>query len=81
MSAKPFITQISGKPSSGEAKTVFRSGAVSTDLLCAKFFMIMQDQGASVEDARRYAEIGPMLEPAADWDEINRVLKSFGPKP
>jgi len=75
---KPFIRTISGKPGSGQAKTVFSSGTVSTDLKCAQFFMKMQDEGKSLEDARDYARIGPMLSPTVDWDEINRVLDSFG---
>lgn len=74
---KGFITQISGKPSSGEAKTVYRSGATSTDLSCSQFFMTMQDRGKSIEECRAYAAIGPSLSPSANWPEINRVLATF----
>ena len=75
--AKGFIKQISGKPGSGAAKTVFHSGAVSTDLQCAQFFMTMQDRGSSIEECRNYARVGPMLSPSVDWTEINRVLDTF----
>lgn len=72
-----FIRQVSGKPGSGEATTVFTSGAVSKDIRCAQFFMKMQDDGATVEEARAYANIGPTLSPTVDWTEINRVLATF----
>lgn len=72
-----FITQISGKPGSGSAKTVFASGAVSTDLRCAQFFMKMQDEGKSLGEARALANIGPMMSPGVDWAEISRVLDTF----
>ena len=72
-----YITQVSGKPGSGKAKTVFSSGAVSTDLQCAQFFMTMQADGKSIDDARAYAKIGPMLSPSVDWTEIERVLSTF----
>lgn len=74
---KKFIAQISGKPGSGKAKTVFASGAVSTDLQCAGFFMKMQDEGKSLSEARVYAQIGPMMSPGVDWSEITRILDTF----
>ena len=72
-----FIKQISGKPGSGKAETVFVSGAVSEDLKCAQFFMTMQDRGASLADAKDYALVGPSLSPSVDWVEIGRVLDTF----
>ena len=72
-----FIREISGKPGSGAAKTIFTSGATSNDLKCAQFFMTMQDRNATIAEVRSYAEVGPMLSPSVDWDEINRVLETF----
>jgi hypothetical protein len=74
---KSFIKQITGKPGSGKAKTVFSSGAVSDDMQCAQFFMTMRDRGASLEECRSYAQIGPMMSPSVDWAEINRVLDTY----
>lgn len=74
---KGFIQQVSGRPGSGEAKTVFTSGAVSTDLKCAQFFMTMQDRGADIDECRAYAKVGPMMAPDVDWAEIGRVLDTF----
>lgn len=72
-----FLEEVSGEVGSGVADITFTSGAKSTDLKCAQFFMKMQDDGSSIEDARAYAKIGPMLSPTVDWDEINRVLETY----
>ena len=72
-----FITQISGKPGTGTANIVFRSGAVSTDLTCAQFFMKMQDAGKSLMETRAYAQLGPSVAPDVNWTEIQRVLDTF----
>lgn len=72
-----FIKQISGVPGSGKGKIVFLNGAVSTDLKCGSFFMMMQDKDATLEEAKAYAKIGPLASPGVDWDEINRILASF----
>ena len=72
-----FITQISGVPGSGEGKTLFESGAVSTDLKCAQFFMMLQDKDASLAEAKGFVQIGKMVQQDVDWGEISRVLATF----
>lgn len=72
-----FINQISGVPGSGKPKTVFVNGTVTDDMSTAQFFMKMQDEDKTVEEARSYAEIGPMIMSNANWDEIKRVLNTF----
>lgn len=72
-----YITEASGTPASGKARTKFSSGATSDDIQCAQFFMKMQDEGKSIAEARAYAKIGPMLSPNVNWNEINRVLETF----
>lgn len=76
-----FISTVVGKPGSGKATIKYRSGAVSGDLLVAKFFMAMQDGGRTLDEARAYAKIGPMTMPAVDWTEVNRILDTFQAKP
>ncbi|NSX94381.1 hypothetical protein [Agrobacterium tumefaciens] len=75
--AERYITEVSGTPASGKARTTFSSGTTSDDIQCAQFFMKMQDEGKSITEARAYAKIGPMLSPTVDWNEINRVLETF----
>lgn len=84
MSAQPntdestrFLQQVSGTPDSGAAKIIYTSGAESADLKAAHFFMKMQDEGKSVEEARAYANIGPMIGPDINWDEVKRILSTF----
>jgi len=72
-----FIRTISGWPNSGKAKTVLTSGATTEDYEVACFLMKMQDDGKSLNDAKAYARIGPMMMPGIDWTEVNRVLGTF----
>lgn len=72
-----FLKQVSGTPGSGTAEIIYTSGAESTDLKAAHFFMKMQDEGKSVEEARAYANIGPMIGPDINWDEVKRILSTF----
>lgn len=72
-----FLKQVSGTPGSGTAKITYTSGAESADLKAAHFFMKMQDEGKSVEEARAYANIGPMIGPDINWDEVKRILSTF----
>lgn len=72
-----FLEEVAGDVGSGVANIKFTSGATSTDLKCAQFFMKMQDDGSSIEDARAYAKVGPMLSPTVDWDEITRILDTY----
>jgi len=74
---KPFIRQITGKPGTGEVTVTFRNGVTSRDLKCGQFFMTMQDRGATLENAKAYAKIGPTLSPTVDWVEIERVLATL----
>ncbi len=72
-----YLKEASGVPGSGEGKFTFTNGTVSNDLKCAQFFMTMEDRGASIEEMRGYANIGPMVSPTVDWDEVSRVLNTF----
>jgi len=72
-----YLKEVSGVPGSGEGQFTFVNGAISNDLKCAQFFMTMQDRGASIEEMRSYANIGPMVSPGVDWDEVKRVLDTF----
>lgn len=69
-----YIRQISGVPGSGNAKTVFTNGMVSTDLKVSQFFMIMQDKGYSVDQVRSTINIGRMCNQDVDWNEVDRIL-------
>lgn len=72
-----FLKEISGVPGSGACKAEFTSGAISTDLRCAQFFMTMQDRKSTLDDVDAYAAIGHMIQPDVDWKEIKRVAESF----
>lgn len=74
---KPFIRQVVGKPGTGEATITFRNGVTTHDVQCGQFFMMAMDKGWSVDDAKAYANIGPMMSPNVDWVEINRVLATL----
>lgn len=55
----------------------FTSGATTSDAMCARFFMKMQDDEMSIAQARSYAQIGPMVQPDVDWNEVRRILDTF----
>lgn len=69
-----FIQMINGKPG-----TVLASGATTDNNEVACFLMKMQDDGKSLNEAKAYAKIGPMMMPNLDWAEVDRVLATFIP--
>lgn len=72
-----FIEKAETVPDEAGCKIEFRSGAISTDPDCGCFFAMLQDKEATLEEAKSYAEIGPMIDSNVDWDEINRILATF----
>lgn len=72
-----FITHATGKMDGSAFKATFTSGATTSDVMCARFFMKMQDDGYDIDAVRSYANIGPMIIPDIDWNEVNRILDTF----
>ena len=75
-----YITAMYGKPGTGKGKATFANGLTSDNLMTAQFFMKMQDEDKSLADVRAYIRIGPMMQPAADWEDIARIADGFAAK-
>ena len=56
---------------------VFVNGIETRSSNAARFFMMMQDKGKSIEDVFSYIKLGKMLEPDNDWNEIGRIALTF----
>lgn len=72
-----FLKKVAGVLGSGKALITYTSGATSTDLMCAQFFMAMQDRDATIEEVRAYVKVGHLFQPDCDWNEAERILNTF----
>lgn len=43
----------------------------------AQFFKMMEDKKQDIEGTSSYIKLGRMVDPNHDWDEAERVLRSF----
>lgn len=55
----------------------YKSGATSCNLRVAKFFMLLQDRGENMNQAKSTIALGKKVDFQTDWDEVDRIMASF----